>query len=47
MEAMGGSARAEDTPGGGLTVVLGLPAYRGQDPEKDLLAFDEVEEGVR
>ena len=47
-EAMGGSIRAEDTPGGGLTVVVSLPAYRGQDPEKDLLAIDEgVEEGVR
>ena len=47
-EAMGGTIRAEDTPGGGLTVVVSLPAYRGQDPEKDLLAIDEgVEEGVR
>jgi two-component system sensor histidine kinase KdpD len=41
-EAMGGSIRAEDTPGGGLTVVISLPAYRGQDPDKDLLAFDEL-----
>jgi two-component system sensor histidine kinase KdpD len=40
-EAMGGSIRAEDTPGGGLTVVICLPAYRGQDPDKDLFAFDE------
>ncbi|TKG71324.1 sensor histidine kinase KdpD [Prauserella endophytica] len=28
-EAMGGTIRAEDTPGGGLTVVISLPAYRG------------------
>ncbi|NKQ56479.1 sensor histidine kinase KdpD [Amycolatopsis sp. K13G38] len=27
-EAMGGTIRAEDTPGGGLTVVLSLPAYQ-------------------
>ncbi|WP_370943484.1 DUF4118 domain-containing protein [Amycolatopsis sp. cg5] len=27
-EAMGGGIRAEDTPGGGLTVVISLPAYR-------------------
>ena len=26
MEAMGGTVTAEDTPGGGLTVVLSLPA---------------------
>ncbi|HEV7975568.1 sensor histidine kinase KdpD [Amycolatopsis sp.] len=44
-EAMGGSVRAEDTPGGGLTVVISLPAYRGQDPEKDLLAIDELARG--
>ncbi|MDT5064424.1 MAG: two-component system, OmpR family, sensor histidine kinase KdpD [Mycobacterium sp.] len=44
-EAMGGSIRAEDTPGGGLTVVISLPAYRGQNPEKDLLAFDELASG--
>jgi two-component system sensor histidine kinase KdpD len=25
-EAMGGTLTAEDTPGGGLTVVIGLPA---------------------
>jgi two-component system sensor histidine kinase KdpD len=40
-EAMGGSIGAEDTPGGGLTVVIGLPAYRGQDPDKNLVAIDE------
>ncbi|WP_216208946.1 sensor histidine kinase [Amycolatopsis aidingensis] len=28
MEAMGGTIRAEDTPGGGLTVVISLPARR-------------------
>jgi two-component system sensor histidine kinase KdpD len=28
MEAMGGELRAEDTPGGGLTMVICLPAYR-------------------
>ncbi|MBK1786821.1 sensor histidine kinase [Prauserella cavernicola] len=28
-EAMGGTIRAEDTPGGGLTVVLSLPAFHG------------------
>jgi two-component system sensor histidine kinase KdpD len=44
-EAMGGTIRAEDTPGGGLTVVISLPAYRGQNPEKDLLAFDELASG--
>ena len=27
-EAMGGTIRAEDTPGGGLTVVISLPAYQ-------------------
>lgn len=26
VEAMGGTIRAEDTPGGGLTVVVALPA---------------------
>jgi two-component system sensor histidine kinase KdpD len=26
-EAMGGTIRAEDTPGGGLTVVVSLPAF--------------------
>jgi two-component system sensor histidine kinase KdpD len=28
-EVMGGTIRAEDTPGGGLTVVISLPAYDG------------------
>jgi two-component system sensor histidine kinase KdpD len=27
-EAMGGTIKAEDTPGGGLTMVIALPAYR-------------------
>jgi two-component system sensor histidine kinase KdpD len=27
-ESMGGTIRAEDTPGGGLTVVISLPAHR-------------------
>jgi two-component system sensor histidine kinase KdpD len=36
-EAMGGSIRAEDTPGGGLTVVIALPAAPGSPvPESDL-----------
>jgi two-component system sensor histidine kinase KdpD len=43
-EAMGGSIRAEDTPGGGLTVVISLPAYTGQHPDKDLLLIDEAVE---
>ncbi|MEW2502194.1 MULTISPECIES: sensor histidine kinase KdpD [unclassified Amycolatopsis] len=42
IEAMGGSIRAEDTPGGGLTVVISLPAYTGQNPDKDLLKIDEA-----
>ncbi|MFD8004582.1 sensor histidine kinase, partial [Streptomyces mirabilis] len=29
-EAMGGTLNAEDTPGGGLTMVLGLPAAAGK-----------------
>jgi two-component system sensor histidine kinase KdpD len=29
VEAMGGTIRAEDTPGGGLTVVISLPAEHG------------------
>jgi two-component system sensor histidine kinase KdpD len=41
-EAMGGSIRAEDTPGGGLTVVVSLPAYRSGQPEKPLPGFDEL-----
>lgn len=32
-EAMGGSIHAEDTPGGGLTVVISLPAYRMAEEE--------------
>lgn len=35
MEAMGGSLEAEDTPGGGLTMVMTLPA-RGTDAAPDL-----------
>jgi two-component system sensor histidine kinase KdpD len=30
MEAMGGSIAAEDTPGGGLTIVLELPRWQAQ-----------------
>ncbi|MGW7537656.1 DUF4118 domain-containing protein [Amycolatopsis sp. NPDC054798] len=30
-EAMGGTVRAEDTPGGGLTVVISLPACTGRE----------------
>ncbi|MDT7802382.1 MAG: two-component system, OmpR family, sensor histidine kinase KdpD, partial [Actinomycetota bacterium] len=37
-EAMGGTIRAEDTPGGGLTVVVSLPA--------ESVKY-QVEEGVR
>jgi two-component system sensor histidine kinase KdpD len=32
MDAMGGVIRVEDTPGGGLTVVLALPVDRGGQP---------------
>lgn len=32
-EAMGGTVRAEDTPGGGLTVVISLPAERIRERE--------------
>ncbi|HEY1571346.1 MAG TPA: DUF4118 domain-containing protein [Pseudonocardiaceae bacterium] len=32
-EAMGGSIRAEDTPGGGLTVVISLPASAKEDSD--------------
>jgi two-component system sensor histidine kinase KdpD len=32
VDAMGGSLRAEDTPGGGLTVVVSLPADAGAEP---------------
>lgn len=31
-EAMGGTLDAEDTPGGGLTMVLGLPVAPGVQP---------------
>ncbi|RZQ64758.1 sensor histidine kinase [Amycolatopsis suaedae] len=33
-EAMGGTIRAEDTPGGGLTVVVALPKYAGVEGEQ-------------
>jgi two-component system sensor histidine kinase KdpD len=42
-EAMGGTIRAEDTPGGGLTVVVSLPAHSVRFEE----VRPEVEEGVR
>ncbi|HJQ46410.1 MAG TPA: sensor histidine kinase KdpD [Amycolatopsis sp.] len=42
-EAMGGTIRAEDTPGGGLTVVVSLPAYQAAQVVP-LLA---TEEGAR
>ncbi|WP_158888912.1 sensor histidine kinase [Amycolatopsis anabasis] len=42
-EAMGGTIRAEDTPGGGLTVVISLPAYRGQENGVRLTDLDELE----
>jgi two-component system sensor histidine kinase KdpD len=29
-EAMGGTIRAEDTPGGGLTIVISLPVHTEQ-----------------
>jgi len=32
MAAMGGTIRADDTPGGGLTVVLSLPAASAEAP---------------
>ncbi|MEU4246627.1 sensor histidine kinase KdpD [Amycolatopsis sp. NPDC026612] len=38
-EAMGGTIRAEDTPGGGLTIVVSLPAHS--------FRVEEAEEGVR
>jgi two-component system sensor histidine kinase KdpD len=34
-EAMGGTIRAEDTPGGGLTVAISLPAAAGAGPRAD------------
>jgi two-component system sensor histidine kinase KdpD len=30
MEAMGGTLAAEETPGGGLTLVIDLPAVAGE-----------------
>ncbi|MFJ5646052.1 DUF4118 domain-containing protein [Streptomyces sp. NPDC093223] len=33
-EAMGGTLTAEDTPGGGLTMVLSLPTAPGREPER-------------
>jgi two-component system sensor histidine kinase KdpD len=33
MEAMGGTIRTEDTPGGGLTVVLSLPVSAKEDAD--------------
>jgi len=42
-EAMGGTIRAEDTPGGGLTVVVSLPAYQAPQVIPRLAS----EEGVR
>ncbi|GAA1032509.1 MULTISPECIES: sensor histidine kinase KdpD [Amycolatopsis] len=41
-EAMGGTVRAEDTPGGGLTVVISLPACTG----RELVDAESAEEGV-
>jgi two-component system sensor histidine kinase KdpD len=32
MEAMGGKVAAEDTPGGGLTIVLTLPRAPARNP---------------
>jgi two-component system sensor histidine kinase KdpD len=34
MDAMGGKLDAEDTPGGGLTMVISLPAYAAPDQER-------------
>ncbi|MFF4703561.1 DUF4118 domain-containing protein [Streptomyces sp. NPDC001297] len=36
-EAMGGTLTAEDTPGGGLTMVLSLPTAPGREPERPAL----------
>jgi two-component system sensor histidine kinase KdpD len=33
-EAMGGTLNAEDTPGGGITMVLSLPLAPGRRPER-------------
>ncbi|WP_409466202.1 DUF4118 domain-containing protein [Amycolatopsis sp. GA6-003] len=41
-EAMGGTVRAEDTPGGGLTVVISLPACTG----RELVEAESAEEGA-
>jgi len=41
-EAMGGTVRAEDTPGGGLTVVISLPACTG----RELVEAEAAEEGA-
>jgi two-component system sensor histidine kinase KdpD len=35
-EAMGGTIRAEDTPGGGLTVVISLPSYQAPQTLREL-----------
>ena len=45
VDAMGGSLRAEDTPGGGLTVVISLPAETG-DPADPADTIAETGEGV-
>ncbi|KMS68366.1 histidine kinase [Streptomyces viridochromogenes] len=37
-EAMGGTINAEDTPGGGLTMVLSLRRARGRNPEPGIAA---------
>ncbi|WP_399185374.1 ATP-binding protein [Streptomyces sp. TLI_185] len=34
VEAMGGTLSAEDTPGGGLTMVLSVPAATQRQPER-------------
>ncbi|MFQ3561624.1 DUF4118 domain-containing protein [Streptomyces gramineus] len=36
-EAMGGTLTAEDTPGGGLTMVLSLPSAPGREPDRPAL----------
>jgi two-component system sensor histidine kinase KdpD len=42
VEAMGGALTPEDTPGGGLTMVLALPAAVGGPPElTELTAMDQ------
>jgi len=42
MEAMGGSLEAEDTPGGGLTMVMSLPSLAATPPPDLLLAQPET-----